>query len=1443
MKDAKEVARPIPLPGKFDGDLAVVFANEIPRDIERLLQPIQDSRGFSPNNPCGTGDRERSLRTEVPHELRLASTFIDLLGRNWQEADEIVAWDERDQGVWGYLPGLHNIELKKPLHSLDDKMLITISHETVENGVKLRPSAPAVKERTQGAAFEGRRLLDKLLSTKELNRSFGPKTGLGEVGGRDPFTIADLYGRKEFTIEVGEIKKLERSARIRLGRHLPSEFYKQMVDIIGCRRLNIGSATEYQIWGPKTNVQYYRQLLNVPFSQIVDAEPPEAYSGCKLQDLLRRAKRNPYKVGFNSKTEFDEMMLMSLEELSSEVCISQEGYFLVDKDNQIAPKPSRPIHFVSACAVDFAGESGKVERDKYFTEDGSGFNEGGEERLKLRMRETYDNIFTSCKSMGITYPSFLAMGLGMFLPKGDQFQTLRDLISRAYHEVQFELLQEKDYDFKAFFLNPALAKGICLDLLESGYTFKFPIIIHSKDVKSLTVNLASDGFDTSYLVASGAATMLQTCMANQWEYACAEYYCGEEDVGSTSTILLAHGGISNVYCDVSRMVYIADDTRSMTMSNGTMLGLPPEETHIEPNLDKWAAENRLSELFDSLASTILKYQPADVYEHILRWALDEMLKLHTENAGHSNRASRKSHRPKAGSRESQKTINQDNALQLRLFLRQMQRHFDRELELNLMDKKLRFSKNQKQSSQEDGAEGTEHTGLAAFKNLCKERSVSIQKFNETYDIPLIWCLEQDYPAVASLLLEHVQANESAEVVNKMINVRWLDQNTPLHIAILNKHSDVAIQLIKAGAKSIPNDAQEVPLHLSIQRGLKKVSIELIKSSTLVDDESEDFKDRHIDINVRDENGDAPIHVALRKEQKEIVRALLQNPQCDVNAQDHDSNTPLHYVLRTKQHDLIDLLWQKQRHRVNMQLLTVSNDSGLDCIHYALLNGFVNEAREMISESKIEDIANKIDKNGNTYLHWAFKEEQPEIVKFLIRKGFSLTKMNHSGLFPRDYISKFDRIYLADFLKEKKFDIDQEENTTQLHLQGIHGNLPGLKRLVEFEGEVDKINARTKGLQALQGVTPLQCALHHNHPHVVRYLLSQRALSGWDNIVREIERYGAEVLKKGLAAVLVSDDKRREDRERKLAYNARAQAEIKELKQHSIPKTLRDMDKSAIRRAKLRDEGANTGSRMDMGINGLVNCLSTDKPVELYEYNYCPEETPEEFLRAAIKGPNPILHMTEKTLDKVLNEAKLFASLRVQKKSQPPRHGHDGGKEATSKMGEHEILALYIFTYESPIYREVNSCLMANDPYKIQQWKPYIWYLIQAMQLLPPYRDLVVRGITVRVEEQVWNDMYKIGNVVTWYNFCSSSSDSLVAQAFLGDTSNPVAVFIIKSKTGRNISSYSYYPDEEEVLFEPRSKFLVKNVLSVDTAKLLNLSTKIVELEQIIEEDAFNKTSK
>ena len=43
-----------------------------------------------------------------------------------------------------------------------------------------------------------------------------------------------------------------------------------------------------------------------------------------------------------------------------------------------------------------------------------------------------------------------------------------------------------------------------------------------------------------------------------------------------------------------------------------------------------------------------------------------------------------------------------------------------------------------------------------------------------------------------------------------------------------------------------------------------------------------------------------------------------------------------------------------------------------------------------------------------------------------------------------------------------------------------------------------INSRVSRQQGgFFGVTPLQCALHHNHPHIVKYLLSNNAHSGVD----------------------------------------------------------------------------------------------------------------------------------------------------------------------------------------------------------------------------------------------------------------------------------------------------------------------------------------------------------
>ena len=56
----------------------------------------------------------------------------------------------------------------------------------------------------------------------------------------------------------------------------------------------------------------------------------------------------------------------------------------------------------------------------------------------------------------------------LFLPPIEKGQ-----VKRIYHEAQFELLQDNDYGFDTYFLNPGPARNECLDLLRTEkYNFK-----------------------------------------------------------------------------------------------------------------------------------------------------------------------------------------------------------------------------------------------------------------------------------------------------------------------------------------------------------------------------------------------------------------------------------------------------------------------------------------------------------------------------------------------------------------------------------------------------------------------------------------------------------------------------------------------------------------------------------------------------------------------------------------------------------------------------------------------------------------------------------------------------------------------------------------------------------------------------------------------------------
>ena len=73
----------------------------------------------------------------------------------------------------------------------------------------------------------------------------------------------------------------------------------------------------------------------------------------------------------------------------------------------------------------------------------------------------------------------------------------------------------------------------------------------------------------------------------------------------------------------------------------------------------------------------------------------------------------------------------------------------------------------------------------------------------------------------------------------------------------------------------------------------------------------------------------------------------------------------------------------------------------------------------------------------------------------------------------------------------------------------------------------------------------------------------------------------------------------------------------------------------------------------------------------------------------------------------------------------------------------------------------------------------------------------------------------VGDSVTWYNFSSCTTDGAVAQspAFLG-SSGPRTVLAVATDNGKDISRYSSYKTEKEVLVLAGTCLEVQNSMEV-----------------------------
>lgn len=143
----------------------------------------------------------------------------------------------------------------------------------------------------------------------------------------------------------------------------------------------------------------------------------------------------------------------------------------------------------------------------------------------------------------------------------------------------------------------------------------------------------------------------------------------------------------------------------------------------------------------------------------------------------------------------------------------------------------------------------------------------------------------------------------------------------------------------------------------------------------------------------------------------------------------------------------------------------------------------------------------------------------------------------------------------------------------------------------------------------------------------------------------------------------------------------------------------------------------------------------------------------------------------------------------------------------TKLEPIHLFALYLFSAHPVIFQNVNQAIMNWTSDNI--WNPFICCLYQATEIIQPFIGEVYRGINIQFNPTE----YAIGDQITWNTFSVCTSEWKNAGDILKQKKG--IIFIINSKSGRDISEYTKNPQDKDILFLPGSQFKITNFYKLD----------------------------
>jgi ankyrin repeat protein len=257
--------------------------------------------------------------------------------------------------------------------------------------------------------------------------------------------------------------------------------------------------------------------------------------------------------------------------------------------------------------------------------------------------------------------------------------------------------------------------------------------------------------------------------------------------------------------------------------------------------------------------------------------------------------------------------------------------------------------------------------------------------------PLHLAAERGRPAMAKLLLD----------AGAMVTATDHQSRTPLHLALHGFHAAVVELLVGAGAPVNAQDANgNTPLHLT---GNRNCAATLLKGRP--------------DVNVRNNQGQTPLHCAAKLGHPGLVKTLLE-AGATVNATDQQGQTPLQLAANKGYATVVDVLraadgWPgataptsaEKRDEVGAAPETMAPKGTVVNVPgesaETLLRRAANEGDEAAVRLLLEQGAavNAADEHGATPLHEAASSGQEAVVRLLLEHGADVNAADKYGETP------------------------------------------------------------------------------------------------------------------------------------------------------------------------------------------------------------------------------------------------------------------------------------------------------------------------------------------------------------------------------------------------------------------------------------------------------------